>query len=663
MGLISVAQLTRSGIHPNGESDRMDLDKEIVSDITVFGKYARYMPNLERRETWAEIVHRNKDMHVRKFQHLYDNNEDFRNTMDDAFQAVEDKAILPSMRSMQFGGVAIEKSHSRMYNCAFLPIDSFTAFSEAMFLLLGGTGVGYSVQKANVSKLPTKLPDKGNEAKVIIVDDSKEGWADAVRDCVKSIMEGEKISFDYSEIRPKGAPLVTSGGKAPGPEPLIECIDKITNLLENNVEVGERMTPLNAHDIMCHLASAVLSGGIRRSAMISLFDKDDDEMIQCKSGNWYETHPDRATANNSVVFDRATTTKKEFEEIWSKTEAQRYGEPGFYFTNDVTWGTNPCCEIALRPFQFCNLTEINASESTDEWPMQRRVELATFLGTLQASYTDFDYLRPIWKTTTEKDALLGVSMTGVASGEILEHDLNSYTEVVKSLNKKWANLIGINPAARTTCVKPAGTSSLVLGTSSGVHAWHNDYYIRRQRINKDESLYQYLKVMHPELVQECTQQSEIEKGLALISTPVRAPKGAIVRTETALDFLERVRRFSTDWVRPGHIDGVNTHNVSATVSIRDNEWNTVGAWLWDNRNVYNGISVLNYDLGGYEELLPPHSDCSEAEYTRLLSKLVEVDLTNVVETEDLTDLQGEIACAGGMCEVDPLAHSTIELEL
>ena len=651
------------GMHPNGESDTMQLDKEIVSNITVFGKYARYMPELSRRETWTEIVQRNKDMHVRKFQDLYDNNGDFRNMMDDAFQAVEDKAILPSMRSMQFGGLAIETSHSRMYNCAFLPIDSFTAFSEAMFLLLGGTGVGYSVQKANVSKLPSKLPDKGNEVKVIVVDDSKEGWADAVRDCVKSIMEGERVSFDYSEIRPKGAPLVTSGGKAPGPEPLMECIDKITTLLENDVKVGEGMTPLNAHDIMCHLASAVLSGGIRRSAMISLFDKDDDEMIQCKSGTWYETHPDRATANNSVVFDRTTTTKEEFEEIWAKTEAQRYGEPGFYSTNDVTWGTNPCCEIALRPFQFCNLTEINASESTAKWPMLRRVELATFLGTLQASYTDFDYLRPIWRTTTEKDALLGVSMTGVASGEILKHDLNAYADVVKSLNEKWAEVIGINPAARTTCVKPAGTSSLVLGTSSGVHAWHNDHYIRRQRINKDDALYQYLKVMHPELVQECTQQSEIEKGLALISTPVKAPEGAIVRTETALDFLERVRRFSTDWVKSGHKDGANTHNVSATVSIRDNEWDTVGAWLWENRNVYNGISVLNYDLGGYEELLPPHSDCSEAEYTELLSKLVEVDLTNVVETEDLTDLQGEIACAGGMCEVDPLAPKAIELDL
>lgn len=647
----------------SGRSDTMQLDKEIVSDITIFGKYARYNAELNRRENWAEIVQRNKDMHIRKFQHLYDNNSDFKNTLDDAIRAIHDKAILPSMRSMQFGGVAIETSHNRMYNCAFLPVDSFLSFSEAMFLLLGGTGVGYSVQKANVSKLHPKLAKTGEEPIVVIVDDSKEGWADAIRDCVMFTMSGKDVSFDYSEIRPKGSPLKTSGGKAPGPEPLIECIDKITNLLENDLQVGEKLTPLNAHDIMCYLASAVLSGGIRRSAMISLFDKDDEEMIQCKSGNWYETHPDRATANNSVVFDRATTTKKEFEDIWAKTEEQRYGEPGFYFTNDVSWGTNPCCEIALRPYQFCNLTEVNVSESTEEWPIQRRIELATFLGTLQASYTDFDYLRPIWKTTTEKDALLGVSMTGVASGEILSHDLEKYSQTVKDLNNKWAKIIGINSAARTTCVKPAGTSSLVLGTSSGIHAWHNDHYIRRQRISKDETLYQYLKVMHPELVQECTQQSEVEKGLALICTPVKAPEGAIIRTETALNFLERVKKFSTEWVRPGHIDGINTHNVSATVSIRDNEWDRVGTWLWNNRNIYNGISVLNYDLGGYEELLPPHSDCSKEEYENLLSKLIELDLNNVVEIEDLTDLQGEIACAGGMCEVDPLAVQPLNLEI
>lgn len=645
----------------------MDLDKEIVSNITVFGKYARYSPETNRRETWGEIVQRSKGMHVRKFQELYDTNTDFRDTMDDAFEAVVDRAILPSMRSMQFGGLAIETSHSRMYNCAFLPIDSFLAFSESMFLLLGGTGVGYSVQKENISKLPSRLPKQDKitaSSLTIVIDDSKEGWADAVRDCVKAIMNGEEVSFDYSQIRPKGSPLKTSGGKAPGPKPLIECIENITNLLNSNVAVGEQMSSLDAHDIMCHLASAVLSGGIRRSAMISLFDKDDDAMINCKSGNWYTDNPQRLTANNSVVFDRNTVTQAEFNRIWDIVQtAPGYGEPGFYFTNDATWGTNPCCEIALRPFQFCNLTEINVSDSSEKWPMRTRVELATFLGTLQASYTDFHYLRPIWKTTTERDALLGVSMTGVGSGEILDHDLSTYSETVKTMNRKWATLFGINPAARTTCIKPAGTSSLVLGTSSGIHAWHNDFYIRRQRINKDEALYQYLNTMHPEVVQDCKEPSEVEKGLAVICTPIKAPEGAIIRTEPALEFLERVKKFSTEWVKPGHINGPNTHNVSATVSIREDEWEAVGNWMWENRDNYNGISVLNYDLGGYEELLPPHSDCTKEEYEALLSELVEVDLTNVIELEDLTDLQGELACAGGSCEIDVLAHRPLGLEL
>lgn len=632
-------------------SETLTVDKKIISDITVFGKYARFVEGSSRRETWSEIVERNKQMHIRKFQELHDNNSEFKETLDSAYEAVLDKAILPSMRSMQFGGLAIETSNSRMFNCAFLPVDSYTAFSETMFLLLGGTGVGFSVQSHNIDQLPPRKESKDKYLHIEI-DDSKEGWADAVRECVVAIMEGITVNFDYSKIRPKGSPLKTSGGRAPGHEPLKKCIEDITDLLNSRVEAGMKMTPIDAHDIMCHLASAVLSGGIRRSAMISLFDKDDTDMIECKSGNWFIENPQRATANNSVVFDRATTTKEEFQEIWDKTEALRFGEPGFYFTNDVTWGTNPCVEIGLRPFQKCNLTTVNVSKSTEKWPFDVRVELASFIGTLQASYTDFNYLRPIWKTTSEKDALLGVSMTGIGSGKILGNDLKLFAEIVKMTNAKWADVIGINRAARTTCIKPEGTASLVLGTSSGVHAWHNDHYIRRQRINKDEPLYQYLSVMHPELVQECTMESELEKGLALIQTPVKAPKDSIIRTETAMQFLTRVKKFSTEWVKPGHIDGANTHNVSATVSIRDNEWDEVGEWMWSNRHIYNGISVLNYDVGGYESMLPPHSDCSEETYEQLLNSLVEVDLKNVIEQEDMTDLQGEIACAGGLCEID-----------
>ncbi len=627
----------------------LDLDKQIISNITTYGKYSRFDPLLNRRETWPETVARNKQMHMDKFKHLYENDSEFRDLLDASYDAILNYKILPSMRSIHFGGKAIEVSNNRMYNCAFLPIDSFTAFSEAMFLLLGGTGVGFSVQKQNVKQL-TPRKEKKESYIYIEIEDSIEGWADAIRECVVGVMEGYTVKFDYDKIRPKGTILKTSGGRAPGHEPLKNCIENITDLLETHIGVGDSLKPIHAHDIMCYLGDAVLSGGIRRSAMISLFDPDEDDLITCKSGDWYLEHPHRAMANNSVVFDRATVTKEDFNRVWEKTKNQRYGEPGFYFTNDVTWGTNPCCEIALQNFQFCNLCEVSVSDNSEEYPIADRVVMAAFLGTLQATYTDFHYLRPIWKETTEKEALIGVSMTGVGSGEIMSHDLEYYADLVKWTNQKWAKVLGINPAARTTCVKPAGTSSLVLGTSSGVHAWHNDYYIRRQRVNKSEPLYQYLSIMHPELIEECASEAEQEKDLAIIRTPVKAPEGAIVRHETALEFLERVKKFSTEWVKPGHINGVNSHNVSATVSIREDEWDTVGEWLWDNRENYNGISVLQYDVGGYVQA--PHEDCDKETYERLMKSMVTVDLSNIPEMEDNTDLEGEVACAGGLCEID-----------
>ena len=634
-------------------SENTDLDKKITSEITSFGKYSRYVPDLNRRETWLETVARSEKMYLDKFSDLYDNDSDFKEMLDTTFDAIRAKKILPSMRSMQFGGPAIEVSNNRMYNCAFMPVDSYTAFSEAMFLLLGGTGVGYSVERKNVDKLSPRRESKDKYLHVEI-DDSIEGWADAIRECVVGVMEGMTVNFDYSKIRPKGTPLKTSGGKAPGPAPLQKCVEDITHLLESKVPVGEKMTPLIAHDIMCHLASAVLSGGIRRSAMISLFDKEEDEMIMCKSTpDWYEVEPQRAMANNSVVFDRTTATKEEFTRVWDKTKSQRWGEPGVYFTNDIDegWGTNPCCEISLKNHSFCNLSEVNCSDADDDlWPLDLRFKCAAFIGTAQATFTDLPYLRDMWKKTTEEDALIGVSMTGVGSGAILTHDLTRYAEIVKETNAIWADRFGINRAARTTCIKPAGTSSLVLGTSSGVHAWHNDHYIRRQRINTTEPLYQYLEFVHPELIEQCEAEAEREKGLAIIRTPVKAPANAILRHETALDFLERVKKFSTEWVKPGHRTGINTHNVSATVSIRDDEWDTVGEWMWENREHYNGIAVINFDVGGYKQ--PPHEDCTPETYETLMKTLSTVDLRNVTEVEDLTDTLGEVACAGGLCEID-----------
>ena len=617
----------------------MNIAAQILSDITVHMKYAKYMPAVYRREVYTEIVDRNIAMHIKRYPHL---EQEIRQ----AYQYVYGKKVLPSMRSMQFGGKPIEVAPNRVFNCAYMPIDDPRAFSEAMFLLLGGTGVGYSVQRHHVDKLPEINRPNSKRTRRFLIGDSIEGWADAVKMLILSYFNGtSKIRFDFSDIRPKGSALVTSGGKAPGPQPLKECLVKVEGILDRK-ENGEKLSPIEVHDIVCHIADAVLAGGIRRAALICLFSADDDEMISAKSGNWWETNPQRGRANNSVVLMRHKVTKEFFMDLWDRVKASGAGEPGFYFTYDKDWGTNPCCEIALRPYQFCNLTEVNVSNVESQEDYEARVRAAAFIGTLQASYTDFHYLRPVWQRNTEKDALIGVSMTGIASGNVLELDMEAAAEVVKEENARVAALLGIKPAARCTCVKPAGTTSLTLGTSSGIHAWHNDFYIRRIRVGKNEPIYGYLSEFHPELVED---EYFRPHDTAVISVPQRAPEGAITRSESALEMLQRVKRVSTEWVRLGHRKGQNTHNVSATVTIRDEEWAPVGEWMWENRKHYNGLSVLPHSDHSYKQA--PFEDCDEETYNRLLESLVGVDLTNVLETQDNTDLSGELACSGGSCEI------------
>tara|TARA_Y100000591_G_scaffold330281_1_gene360784 strand:- start:3058 stop:4926 length:1869 start_codon:yes stop_codon:yes gene_type:complete len=620
-------------------TDKDKVARDILSDITVHMKYARYMPEKERRETWTEIVDRNKAMHIKSYP-------DLREEIESAYRMVYDKKVLPSMRSMQFGGKPIEVAPNRIYNCAFAPIDDWRVFSEVMFLLLGGTGVGYSVQKHHVEKLPEIQKPASKRTRRFLVNDSIEGWADAVKALVQSYFKGgSKLRFDYSDIRPKGARLVTSGGKAPGPQPLKECLVKLQGMFEAK-ENGDKLSTIEAHDMICHIADAVLAGGIRRAALISLFSADDNEMIAAKSGNWWEHSPQRGRANNSVVLLRHRITKEYFQDLWERVKESGSGEPGFYFSNDKDWGTNPCCEIALRPYQFCNLTEVNVSDVESQDELNGRVKAAAFIGTLQAGYTDFHYLRDVWRRTTEKEALIGVSMTGIASGKVLGLDTKEAAKVVKLENQRVAKLLDINMAARTTTVKPAGTTSLTLGTSSGIHAWHNDYYIRRLRVGKNEAIYTYLSVFHPDMIED---EYFRPHDTAVISIPQRAPEGAIMRTESALQLLRRVAKISNDWVNPGTRSGQNTHNVSATISIKEAEWADVGEWMWENRKVYNGLSVLPYDGGTYKQA--PFEDCSKETYEAMLATLEEVDLTKVIEVDDNTDLSGELACAGGACEI------------
>jgi len=621
-----------------------EINNKILSDITVHMKYAKFIPELQRRETWEELVDRNKAMHIRKYPSL-------KNDIETYYKYVYEKKVLPSMRSLQFGGKPIEISPNRLYNCAYLPVDHIDAFSEVMFLLLSGCGVGYSVQLHNIKKLPEIIKPHVVRKRRFVIGDSIEGWSDAIKVLIKSYMGGKrssKIKFDYSDIRPKGARLVTSGGKAPGPQPLRECLVKIKGILDAKQD-GEKLKSIEVHDIVCHIADAVLAGGIRRAALISLFSAYDEEMISCKSGQWWETDPQRGRANNSAVLMRHKITKEFFMDLWKRIELSGSGEPGIYFNNDKDWGTNPCCEIALRPFQFCNLCEVNVSDVDTQEELNDRVAAAAFIGTLQAGYTEFHYLREVWQETTERDALIGVSMTGIGSGKVLELDLNQAADQVKMMNRITAKTIGINPAARTTCVKPAGTTSLVLGTSSGIHAWHNKYYIRRMRVGKNEAIYSYLAIHHPELVQD---EYFRPHDTAVIEIPQAAPKGSIVRTESAFDLLERVKKVATEWVATGHKSGSNTHNVSATISLKDKEWEKAGEWMWENRNNYNGLSVLPYDGGTYTQA--PFEDITKAKYDEMTKLLQDIDLTKVVELNDNTDLSGELACAGGSCEVTSL---------
>lgn len=611
----------------------MNNSVKILSDITVYMKYAKFLPKKERRETWEEICYRNRDMHLDKHPTI---SADILNLYNNF---VVNKKVLPSMRSMQFAGKPIELSPNRIYNCCYLPMDDWRCFSESMFLLLGGTGVGYSVQTKHIECLPEiKKPTKNRR---YLIGDSIEGWADAIKALFKAYMKGASLpKFDFSDIRAKGELLVTSGGKAPGPEPLKKCLFNIKLILDAKKD-GEQLTSLEVHDIQCHIADAVLSGGIRRAAMICLFDIDDEAMLTCKFGNWWELNPQRGRANNSAVVMRHKITEKKFKEVWEKIKASGSGEPGIYLSNNADWGTNPCCEIALRPYQFCNLTEINANDIDSQEELEDRARAAAILGTIQASYTDFHYLRDVWKRNTEKDGLIGVSMTGIASGKVLNLDLEKAAEVVKETNKEFAQKLGVNPAARTTCVKPAGTTSLVLGSSSGIHAWHDPYYIRRIRVGKNEAMYKYLSQNHPELVEDeffnPTQQ-------AVISIPIEAPAGSIFRNETAIDLLERINLFSSKWVKPGHRKGENTHNVSATISVKDSEWEEVGEWMWKNKDIYNGLSVLPYNGGTYKQA--PFETISKEDYEKLVKSLKEVDLRNIKEVTDETDLSGEVACSG-----------------
>lgn len=663
-------------------------------------------------------------------------------------------------------------------------------------MVVHNTGFGFSVQQHHIEKLPI-IVGPSDKTRRFLIGDSIEGWADAIKVLLKAYTIGKSDPiFDYRDIRPKGARLVTAGGKAPGPDPLRICIDQIRSILNN--AIGRKLTSLECHDIMCHIADAVLSGGIRRAAMISFFSHDDLDMVSCKSGAWWELNPQRGRANNSAVLERDHITEYEFKQLWQRIIESGAGEPGVYFTNDRNVLSNPCItgdalllvrdslsensspymitmkhlvnqfqseqhqffvhsynentkqrewkqvlagqltkqnaqlvkitsndlvvrctpdhklltlnrgwveaenlvsedqlvfskqlnesttssnsvkveylyeledvyditvednhnffanailvhncvEATLRPFSFCNLTELNVSDVHDQEEFNLRAKAAAFIGTLQAGYTDFHYLRPCWKRTTEEDALLGVSMTGIASGGVMKLDQPQAAQVIVDENKRVAEILNINTAARTSLTKPSGTASLVVGSSSGIHAWHDEYYIRRMRVGKNEALYRYLINKVPELIEDCYFKPHLE---AVLSIPQRAPEGAILRNESALNLLERVLHVNKNWIHPGHQRGVQKHNVSCTVSIKNDEWDLVGNWLWNNKDHYNGVAVLPFSDHTYVQA--PYESCTKEQYEKLLSLLKEIDINEVIEIEDNTSHNLEAACGGGGCEI------------
>jgi ribonucleoside-triphosphate reductase len=611
----------------------MDKSLAVLSDVTIFQKYSRYMPEFNRRENWDEIVNRWSTMLINRYPYLQDEIESVSN------KYVRNKLVLPSMRALQFAGKPIERNPVRQYNCCYQPVNCVEAFKETMFLLLSGVGVGYSVQMHHVEQLPVVVGP--NNYVRYVIQDSIEGWSDAIEALFEAYYFGApKPIWDFSEIRPQGARLKVSGGKAPGPKPLAKALAAIEKILKSSV--NKKLTSLQVHDSLCHIAVAVLSGGIRRSAMIACFSPEDDEMSNCKAGEWWVKNPQRGKANNSMVFLRSSLTRERFDAYWNVVKKTKSGEPGIIITNSLESLYNPCVEASLEANQFCNLCEVNAAAAETQEHLEGMVAAAALIGTLQAGFTDFHYLRPVWRETTEKDALLGVSLTGIASMNN-NLDLERAAGVAVSVNKHIASQIGINPAARVTCVKPSGSTSLVMGTSSGVHGWHDKFYIRRMRMNKMEALYGYLVRRMPELIED----SVYDETDAVISLPVKIPSNGQTQEEPAVDFLERVKRVHRTWIKGGHIRGINSHNVSATVVIDEHEWDEVGDWLFNNKDCYAGMSVLPKSDHTYQQM--PHESISEDKYNEMMNLVRKLDLTQAVEKDDNTDRSDQVACAGGAC--------------
>lgn len=652
--------------HKKARNQRLRPDASAIQDYMLVSRYARFLPEMGRRETFPEAVGRVRDMHLRTFPMA---EEDIRW----AFDQVVEKRCLPSMRSMQFGGPAIEKNHARMYNCTFGICDRIEFFREGLYLLLCGTGVGFSVEFEHVEKLP-ELAFSVDESNVVhyTIPDTIEGWADAMHELVVSYMEGYLVEFNYSNIRSRGSSLKTSGGRAPGHVPLRRALERCRHILDSSL--GRKLKPIECYDLMMHAADAVIAGGVRRSATICLFSPDDGEMMNAKRGNWFNDNPQRGRSNNSVKLIRNETSKAQFLRIFTKQK--EWGEPGFYFANDLSHGCNPCCEIGLNPhlevkdadgnvtiesgWQFCNLTEINGAKLHTEEDFRTAVRAATIIGTLQAGYTTFPYLGETTEKLCRREALLGVSITGMMDSPSVTLDPIMQQKMAKyaiEVNREISLKIGTEPGARLTCVKPAGSTSLLLGTASGIHPRHARRYFRRVQANKTDPVYKFFNTQNPHMCNESVWSAN--KTDDVITFCVEAPEEAVLRSEmSAIDLLKHVHSTQRNWVIPGTARPESNpglyHNVSNTLTVRDGEWDDVAEYIWENRSDFTGISMLAAS-GDKAYAQAPHEEVVSAQdetlWNELISKFQSVDYTQMHEQDDATNLQGEIACAGGACEL------------
>jgi len=602
------------------------------------------------KESRQESINRTRDMHVRKFPKLV-------SEITDAFTYVHRGMVVPSMRSLQFGGPAIEKVNERIYNCAFANLTSWDDFHDAFFLLMCGTGFGYSVKQRHVDQLPQiKVVGKHAGKLTYSIADKKEGWADSVR----MLLANPNIEFDYTLVRPKGS-LISSGGTASGPEALIKTHESIRIILIQ--AAGRQLSSIEAHDIMCHIADGVVVGGVRRAALICLFDADDEAMNKAKADEWWVENPQRGRANNSAVIYRHDSRKSgdfsayvddEIESVMNFMLDSGSGEPGISLSNDPDMGFNPCHEIALKDGGLCNLTEVNVSACTTVVDIHQAMTAATFIGTLQASYTDFKVLQPKWKKNAEDEALLGVSLTGQADNwTMLRHALNEdqcgtgVDGLVQIVNANTANLIGINQAKRITTTKPSGSTSAWLGCSSGIHADHAPYYIRHIRMEANHKIVEAVaKSKYP-----FVEVDLMDPDKMVIGFPVKAEDGAINKTtETAIELMERAKFIYNNWVLAGHREGNNTHNVSLTVEYEEQEKAEIIQWMKDNKDSYAGISFLPRSGGTYTQM--PFQTINKETYDAMVAQIKQaIDYTSIDWTGTVDERMGEAACAGGACEI------------